>query len=668
MFQVSPGINVSEYDLTGGVPAVATSEAALAGVMRWGPVNQRVRVSSEPNLIARFGKPTNYNAKTWFVAASFLAYSDSLIVTRVSDGTAGIAVFTGSTANSELNTVLNSDDYDTKTFSANVGYVAKYPGELGNSLRISQCDSAAAYNTSINLVANADIALTSNLAVTVGATSALVSIGFTGNGVQATANAQAYSVNGKLQAGDKILVGNSTIGTQYLKIATVGAVTGNSTISKFTLTLAEPYRLRSNYSSNTVNRFWEFENLVDGAPATSDYVTNFGNTAATDQVHVVVVDEGGKFSGVPGTVLEVYDSLSRATDAKKENGQTNYYKNVLNDTSKYVWFATDRTGAAAATADAITSASTTTPLSVRFTGGTDGSNEDAIALGDVLQGYDTFKAGVDPAFILAGAGDSTTINYLVDNLSESRKDCLTFGSAPLSAVLNNVGQEADAVAEWAGTLRASSYLVADSGWKQMYDKYNDTFRWIPLNGDVAGLCARTDFTNDPWWSPAGAARGQIKNVVKLAWNPVTLQERNTIYKAYVNPVFNEGEGTMLFGDRTRLGTSSAFSSINVRRLFIFVEKAIASDAKRMLFEFNDPFTQAQFRNRTIPFLRDVQGRRGVIAYKVVCDGTNNTSQIVDSGQFVGDIYIKPNRSINTIQLNFVAVGSGVEFNEIVGQF
>lgn len=677
MFQISPGVNVSEIDQATGIPAVSTTQAGMAGVFRWGPVGKRVLVTSEPDLASKLQKPTNFNAETWFVASNFLGYGRQLHVVRVSDGTSAMAVFSGSTApNAETQTILNEDHYNSGTISlsANVAYIAKYPGELGNSLRVSVCDSVDAYSKDIALVGNSDISVTSNVAISVGSTKAVVSIGFTGAGTQATANAQAYAVKNSIAVGDNIKVGNTTLGTQFLKIASIGSVTGNSTISTFEVNLSEPYRLHTNWSSNTVSRFWEFHNVVDSAPGTSDYVENFGNTAAVDEVHLVVVDEAGGFTGVPGSILEVYRGVSRATDAKTPDGSVNFYKTVINDTSKYLWFATDAVGAESNTAVNVTSASTTAPLNIRMTGGSDGSDESTIALSKVAQGIDLLAdtSEVDLSFVLTGKARSsdgvTLANYIIDNVAETRKDVVAFISPPKEAVVNNSGSEVDEVIAFANDLRSSSYAFMDSGYKYQYDKYNDVYRWVPLNGDMAGLCARADETNDAWWSPAGLNRGHVKNVAKLAWNPNKAQ-RDLLSKASVNAVISEkGEGTVLFDDRTLLKKNSPFRAIGVRRLFIVLEKAIATDAKYALFEFNDEFTRAQFRNRTVPFLRDIQGRRGITNFEVICDGTNNTDEVVDREEFVGDIYIKANRSIRGIQLNFVSVRGSVSFNEIIGQF
>mgnify|MGYP003335947623 FL=1 len=269
--------------------------------------------------------------------------------------------------------------------------------------------------------------------------------------------------------------------------------------------------------------------------------------------------------------------------------------------------------------------------------------------------------------IVSGPGDATVATSLI-SLAETRKDCLVFLSPTKASVLDNLGSESSAVITYRDTLTSSSYAVIDSGYKYQFDKYNDVYRWVPLNGDIAGTCARTDVDRDPWFSPGGFNRGVIKNVIKLSWNP-TKAERDNLYVKGINPVVSfQGEGTILFGDKTMLSRPSVFDRINVRRLFIVLEKSIARAARTSLFEFNDQFTRAQFVNLVEPFLRDVQGRRGITDYRVVCDETNNTANVIDSNQFVGDIYIKPARSINFIQLNFVAVRTGVSFQEVVGRF
>jgi hypothetical protein len=686
-FQVSPGVNVSEIDLTTVVPAVSSTEGAIAGVFRWGPVGERVLVDSESNLVNRFGKPTNHNAETFFTAANFLSYGNKLYVVRAANTTAtadGTSVVLSAVANTaavtntevQAATVKNADSYDSLTIDSDIKYIAKYPGLVGNSLKISVCDSATAFNATANLNGgNANVAA-GTLTTEVGNTIIRFALANSATGTLAEANTQANTVLATLSVGDYIKVGNTTIGEQYMKISTLDAAPQSNATHRFIdITTESKYQLSTAFTSNTITRNWEYYNAVDGAPGQSSYQLNFGNTSASDELHVVVSDQDGLISGVPGTILEVFERVSRSTDAKNEDGSTNYYKTVINDGSGYVWWGNDRSGAASAASVSLIDSTNTKPLTVSFQGAKDGDVEGTVGIGTLLAGYDLFASAesVDISLVLTGKSYGGTngeqlANYLIDNIAEVRKDCVVFVSPEKADVVNNAGSESDAVIAFRNSMRSTSYAVLDSGYKYQYDKYNDIYRYIPLNGDVAGLCVRTDDQRDPWFSPAGFNRGQIKNLVKLAYNPAKAY-RDQLYKSGINPVVTfPGQGTILFGDKTLLSKPSAFDRINVRRLFIVLEKAIATAAKFTLFEFNDDFTRAQFRNLVEPFLRDVQGRRGIYDFKVVCDTTNNTGEVIDRNEFVGDIYIKPAKSINYIQLNFVAVRTGVEFSEVVGQF
>ncbi|CAB4162854.1 tail sheath protein [uncultured Caudovirales phage] len=664
-FQLSAGVNFSEIDLTTVVPAVATSDAAIAGVFRWGPVGERILIDSETLLAKRFGKPTSYNAETYYSAANFLSYSNRLWVSRAGPSNTYNSVANSGVVNSiSQQLVLNQNDYTIKdgTFDTDVQYIAKYPGDIGNSLRISVCDNSNSFSSNV----------TSPNTVT-------FTIGYSNSTVVCANATAANTLAASLAVGDLIIAGNSSIGKQYLKIANVSTITANVSII-----FEDPYRLRENYSSNTIQRFWEFSNVVETAPGQSDYVANFGNTSAQDELHVVVVDDGGGFTGTPGTILEVFKGVSRATDAKNNDGSGNYYKDVINQNSAYVWWANDRGNASSNTSANVATATTTAPLNLTFSLGADGSDEaNTSSYSSITAAYDLFASpeDIDISLIIQGRplGGSTSIkgvtvenfqlaNYIIDNICEIRRDCVALISPEKDMTINSFGTEATNLVAWRGALHSTSYAVLDSGYKYQYDKYNDVYRWIPLNGDIAGLCARTDQTNDAWWSPAGFNRGQIKNLVKLAWNP-RKAERDVLYSNGVNPIVTfPGQGTILYGDKTLQAKPSAFDRINVRRLFIVLEKAISISAKYSLFEFNDAFTRSQFKNLVTPYLRTIKGRRGITDFLVVCDDTNNTAQIIDTNQFVGDIYIKPARSINFIQLNFVAVGTGVQFSEVVGRF
>jgi hypothetical protein len=770
---VSPGVAVREFDLTTAIQAVSASPGAMAGVFPWGPVEFRTLVDSEDTLVSTFGKPSNFNAETWFSGASFLSYTDTLWLVRAADTTGNTiaASYTGNSSNfvmaggnnvmqlsnttnlnvgmklffsnaaglpigatisavnsttvtlsgsasanvqsaavvfrddialtaaalqSDLNydgsdiadwdslVVKNEDDYNSRVaaFDPASLYVARYPGDYGNSLRVSVCDSASQFKSNTSLTPNAQINATGTFLVgNVGSNTLTITVvpKDTSNSTNVTAaNTLAGSVQATLAVNDLIELGNTKVGFQFLKITTVGNVTSSGNVFTVQLTTDDEVKLSSNVALGYVTRFWEFYRETETVPSQSNWQLLHGNTSANDELHVVVVDEGGAFTGSPGTVLETYKNVSRATDAKNDNGETNYYKNVINQKSAYIWWANDRTTAVSNTAEFLTSSTGVAPLDMRMIGGSNGPDESDVSVGTLALAWDMFASSedVDVSLLIAGKAKGDPVsnktqmaNYILDNVAELRnpKDCVVFISPDYDDVVNNKGEEIYDVVDFRNNLRVTSYGVLDSGYKYMYDKYNDVNRWIPLNGDMAGLCARTDFTNDPWWSPAGLTRGQIKNVIRLSWNPRQAQ-RDFLYKNNVNPVIStQGNGTYLNGDKTLLTKSSAFDRINVRRLFIVLEKAIARASYFSLFEFNDDFTRAQFRNMVNPYLRDVQGRRGIYAFDVICDATNNTPAVIDSNSFVGDIYIKPARSINYITLNFVAVGTAVSFSEVVGK-
>ena len=420
-------------------------------------------------------------------------------------------------------------------------------------------------------------------------------------------------------------------------------------------------------ANTTTYGTWAYKNYFTSAPGTSDYADSVNG--ANDEMHIVVIDQDGLFTGTAGSVLETYGFVSAASDATI-NGTTNYYKQVIFNNSKYVYSMSPVDYATTSATWDKTAAGRTfgrplTNITTNLTSGTNATPTD----GNIQIAYDLFsnKESIDIALVLTGGHSVTVQQYVIDNLAIGRADCVAFISPRYADVVNQSGSESSNILNWLSSLsRSSSYVVADSGWKYQFDKYNNSYRWIPLNGDIAGLCVFTDTSRDPWFSPAGFNRGAIKNSIKLAWNP-TKSFRDTLYAAGVNPVVSmPGQGTLLFGDKTLLAKPSAFDRINVRRLFITLEKSIAQAAKYSMFELNDEFTRAQFIALVAPFLREIQGRRGITDFRVVCDSTNNTQQVIDSNQFVGDIYIKPARSVNYIQLNFIAVGTGVDFVTIVG--
>jgi len=721
-FQVSPGVNVTEVDLTTIVPTVATTTGAHAGIFNWGPVSLPTLVGTETQVVSQFGYPNANNAETWFTAANFLTYGNSLYITRaantsgsyVSNSSAttanslAVALNAYAPANAAANTVnpavlnqtnyfsvwsnTNSNGFISTTFDSNIYYAAKYPGQYGSSIRVAVCDSPNAYSS--NLQSNgqaytypnsAVLPVYANVTVSIGSSNLVVAVANATFGADANSVTYANTLVNSLTIGDYLVLGNTSIGFQKVQVKAISSVNASASAN---ITLATPYRLPANYVSNstvnpTITRNWEFSTVIGTAPATSAWQAQYGNTSVVDQMHVVVVDQNGTFTGTAGKILETFANLSRGVDNNSLGGANNYYATVLNQSSNYIWWGNDRSGAASNTTVNLVNSTNQTPYSQQMIQGMDGYNEANVPLATLATAYNYYASAsnIDISLVLQGKPTSgTTVvngqtvnnfqlaNYLTQNIAEVRKDCVVFITPDDAIVRGNPGQEATSMVNWRNSLVSSSYAVMDSGYKYMYDRYNDVYRYVPMNGDIAGLCARTDFTNDPWWSPAGYTRGGIKNIVKLRWNP-TQTDRDLLYPNGINPVVTfPGQGTILYGDKTMQSQPSAFDHINVRRLFIVLEKSIATAAKYFLFNFNDAFTQAQFKALVNPYLREVQGRRGITDYLVVCDSTNNPPVIVDSNQFVGDIYIKPSRSINYIQLNFVAVATGVQFSEVVGQF
>lgn len=689
-FQVSPGVNVSEVDLTTVVPAVSTTEGAIAGVFEWGPVEQRVLVDSETSLVSRFGEPKASNFETFFTASNFLNYGNKLYVVRTVSSAAlnSTGIVSGSIGNTSGVLIKNKVDFDAASYTANADHivVAKYPGARGDGLKVEICDSAAAFqsNVTIATAGNTDHVASGSLSFVTGSLTANLTIITSGTGIS-NAQASAYldEVVADIQVGDLINVGNSSIGEQKLQVKSIAADSsdvldqngGGAGVISATrvITFENRYTLATNISETVLERSWGYVDNFDAAPGTSPYVE--GKGGAGDEVHVVVVDGNGDISGVKGTILEKWSNLSRATDAKNESGESIYWKDKIDNSSNWIYVVNNPL--TSGLGSAMAALSTALPRKYDFSGGADGNGESAISLGDLAVGYDLFSdaADVDISLLLTGkaVGGSNgegLLNYIIDNICEVRKDCVVFGSPDRADVVDvtSLSTQTDNVIAFRNSCRSSSYGIIDSGYKYQYDKFGDVYRYVPLNGDIAGLCARTDGERDAWFSPGGFNRGQIKNVVKLAFNP-RLAFRDQLYKAGVNPVVSfPGQGTVLFGDKTLLAKPSAFDRINVRRLFIVLEKAISNAAQFSLFEFNDEFTRAQFVNLIEPFLRDVQGRRGIYDFRVVCDDSNNTGEVIDRNEFVGDIYVKPAKSINFIQLNFVAVRSGVEFSEVVGKF
>jgi hypothetical protein len=636
-FSVSPSVIVREVDASASVPAIATPPAAIAGVFRWGPVGEAVLVSSENELVSRFGTPDDDNYETFFVAADYLSYANALWVARADNGAYTATASDTTNANTALHTFGSFD--------------ALYPGELGNSLEV-------AYSRSDNF--EGEVAAKTDIPATriTGANSEILAtkqtIAF--NSSNTTFEVLPADKVTNVNVGDIFVIGNDSVGYQELTVATfaeesrdaVGDETANTaliTAYSYDLTFDNSYLLaETDLNQLSITRKWAYSGLFGGKkPQAGNY-------------HIAVLDEDGLITGTKGAAVEIYSDVSTTVGTKLSSGKTNYYKEVIDQESSWVKVANTTHF------EAQTSEYESLAL------GSNGRTESAATLADLAGAYDLFKGAneIDVSFVLGGKSDDAgnVGTYLISNITEYRKDCVAFISPAKSDVVDESKTEAKLknVIDFRDSLPTSSYSVIDSGYKYRYDRYNDVYRYTPLNGDIAGLASRVE----PFESPAGFRKGVIKNVVKLAFNP-NKGQRDQLYSNEVNPVMSQvGQGIVLFGDKTGFGQNSAFDSLNVRRLFIAVEKAIANAAESFLFELNDEFTQAQFKGIVEPFLRDIQGKRGIVDFRVVSDETVNTPAVIDQGKFRANIFIKPARSINVIELTFVATRSGVEFEEIVG--
>ena len=569
----SPAIVVKEIDLTGVVPNVQTTTGAYVGNFRWGPVEVATLVDNEATLVSTFASPDNNNSVDFHSAAYFLRYSNSLQLVREITSAAKNAHDSDASATP---TVKNEADWDAQISardSDNHTFIAKYPGDLGNSLQISVCP------------ADSDAA-------------------------------------------------------------------------------TQPFDS------------WTYKSSFDAAPSTSSYAT--GKSATKDEVHVAVVDQDGTFTGTAGTVLETYPFLSLASDAKNTDGSSNYVLDVINNRSNYVWmagFGNQSKFSAQAGTTALSGESflqTVGSPQVESFSLVNGVASGSLTTAEYATGYDLFE-DVDTItidFLIApgmssNADQATVVNDLVSIASSTRKDCVVNASPSRTAIVNSTTPTTDAVAS-ADLFTRSSYLIVDNNYLKVYDKYNDKYIFIPAASSTAGLCAAADRDAAPWFSPAGQRRGAYLGITSTSYAP-TKANRDVLYKAGLNPVGNiPGQGILLFGDKTFMARPSAFDRINVRRLFLAIERAIAIAARNVMFEFNDEFTRAEFVNLVEPFLREIQGRRGITDFRVVCDETNNTAAVIDRNEFITNIFIKPARSINFVTLNFVAVRTGVEFEEVVG--
>jgi len=648
-FQLSPGVRVTEQDLTLLVPAVSTSAGAFAGAFKWGPVEDPVTITSENVLVERFGLPTDSNAQSFFTAANFLSYTNNLLVVRAD--TAG-----------HLNAVADTTGTISSIAIDNPG--SGYTGDI--TVTIAAPDVPGGVQATATATSS-DGDVVDSIVITNGGTGYTTTnptVTITGAGSSATATATITTGGIKIKNFD-----------QYQNNYLNGAGVVGEWAAKYPGELGNSIKV-SMVDSQTYTG-WDYEDEFDGAPGTSTYATSVGGT--NDELHIILIDEDGLWTGTKGSILEKFAFVSKANDAKKPDGTNNYYKQVINANSRYVYWmdhTTDLATTSGGTGAGVDWGQTAAnndfkDLSVVVNNSLSGGADDlSPSDGELSTAYAIFANDelYDISLIPLGKASTTVATFVINNVAEVRKDCVVFVSpqnvSTGDVIVGSGSTPVSQIIAYRDVLPSTSYAVLDSGYKYQYDRYNDTYRYVPLNGDVAGLCARTDYTNDAWWSPGGLNRGQVKNVVKLAVNPGKT-ERDNLYKKGINPVVTfPGEGTVLFGDKTLLAKPSAFDRINVRRLFIVLEKAIATAAKYQLFEFNDSFTRAQFKNLVEPFLRDVQGRRGIIDYRVKCDDSNNTGEVIDRNEFVADIFIKPNRSINFISLNFVAARSSVSFEEI----
>lgn len=770
-FQVSPGVNVSEIDLTTSAPAVSTSDGAMVGQFAWGPSNEITNISSETELVSVFGKPSNANYKSWFTAANYLAYSNSLKIVRVlgsgalnavsgtkqvntpldaAQNEVGVAATNGINFTGDAQVVQTEDgdgsttaftitdpaDMTDRTATVTVDGNTLVDGtnfvRTGNAIDFSAGTSphgapaVGTGNVVITIAARTQFTLTRDTfgetpTVTVGG---VAETGFTAAGAvltfsSAPADGAAivvnipartqFTVTETIESTDSLTVTvggvQQTVTTDYTVSGQVVTFTSapadaaaivlsvfSAPVTSYTYgTLAGAIGSEDDLTAhdsaqggtsifaarcaggrgNNLKVYMADSATFSGLP--SAYQGLFDDAPGTNEIHVVVTEMVDTGEGFTETVVETHPFLSKAANGRRPDGSNVYYVDVINETSSFIWAlnhpADGTDWGQDLTTTKTTFASLTEAYISPFSLGSDGVTP---SVGQVSTGYDEFADSetTDVSLLLMGewgelsgnANDRNTIIAKLIDIAETRKDCVALLSAAWSAV--SAKSSSQVISSFNNA--TSNYAFADSNWKYQYDKYNDVYRWMPLNGDIAGLMARTDSERDAWFSPAGFNRGVLKNVVKLAW-PQNKTDRDDLYKKAINPVCTfPGQGTVLFGDKTLTTKPSAFDRINVRRLFIVLEKSIAAASKFTLFEFNDEFTRSQFTNLVEPFLRDVKGRRGIYDFEVVCDETNNTAGVIDRNEFVGDIFIKPARSINFIQLNFVAVRSGVTFEEIVG--
>ena len=726
--QLSPGVLIREVDLTvGRAENVLDNIGAIAGPFPIGPVNEVTQINTSQQLIDTFGKPqSNDNQfEYWMTASSFLSYGGVIKVVRTSgtglnNGNAGVGI-----ASTTVLAIENKDNYEGNWKTAtNFTYAAKNPGSWSNTMKVCYIDNLADQTIGITT----ESLTTAGGIIGYGITTSIDGVVLPGagstsefkgylkgiiTGVSTDAVTKASTIDVKITsrvsyAGTETAISyaESDPARSFASSDTVyfvnnsGINTGPAADTTWsTSSIADWYDQQTlGLTNSTV--YWK---TIASKPVTSNYVSE--RQGANDSLHLVVVDDTGDITGVQGNILEKHTFLSKAKDAVAdgESGKKTYYKDYLVDNSSQIYAGynpsqgTDAYWLTSPKADGFSTAYTkyTTAdgtwgvnaqginfsslgnVSYTFGGGVDYGSADSYAatLGNLLTSYNKFKNKDDVAvdFLIMGPGltvesETQAKANLLLSICGSRKDCMATISPHRANVVNvtNSTTQTNNLLKFFSPLSSSSYGVFDSGYKYMYDRFNNEFRWVPCNGDIAGLMVRTGINAYPWFSPAGQQRGILNNAVKLAYTP-DKDQRDLLYSSRINPIINQkGNGILLFGDKTGLGYASAFDRINVRRLFLTVEQSLEGAANAQLFELNDANTRSNFVNIVEPYLRDVQAKRGLYDFLVVCDETNNTPDVIDNNEFRADIYLKPAKSINFVTLTFVATRTGVAFEEIVG--
>jgi len=717
----SPGIVVREVDLTSGrVQPASNKIGAIVAPFAKGPVDSPTLVENENDLLNNFGEPysTDKHYESWMVASSYLSYGGSLQVVRADDTNTKNA-FVGAASSVKIKSLDNYEElgYDENTITG-VTVAARSPGSWANGIKVAIIDSKADQILSgiVTTLARVGYGVTQSLTgksdTSSGSAVSLNGSYLKGIITEVGAGSVAVKILSRVSSGNtETIVDYQQDGTYcFTESGTVGIVTTGAslvTLGSTSYTSELDWFSQQYINLDKIKTTIQWNNLAP-APGTSAFAEPRGSRF--DEVHVVVIDEIGTITGNAGTILEKHLGLSKATDAEFSAGSTSYWRKYIAAGSANIFAGgapagLTTTGYDAGQFDLTTdngwdqaaenvifgaAGSNTYTLAggLNYDGGTNLNTAGALTatLAELKDGYDLFEntEEIKVDFLLMGSAGyaKETAQELANKLisvAELRKDAIAFITPYRGAALTDNPVEGGVtvktseditnnVISFFSPIASSSYAVFDSGYKYMYDRFANTYRYAPLNGDIAGLCARNDINYFPWYSPAGTARGAILNAVKLAYTP-SKSQRDRLYSNRINPIiFSPGSGIILFGDKTGLARTSAFDRINVRRLFIYLEDAISRAAKDVLFEFNDEITRTNFVNTIEPFLRDVQAKRGIFDYVVIADETNNTAAVIDANEFRADIYIKPARSINFIGLTFIATKTGVDFEEIIGNF